>query len=828
MKQYLFFILYILHSITGHAQENRPLLGEVAIKYQDRKYVLNGEHSEQVINEFKRQIFNNIQKPNKQFLGIELQLIIYQFADQDSNKSVESWFTDSTWYNKVFTFWFDSRGRQLMKDRYLWLNETLMKLGEKSVYFSRSSFQQAKRRLELVFEKYGYFDIEVLPSFRVVGDRVNVEFYAYHKQLYHIDSVSFSTDSKAIATHLKPIKDSLTSLLFGQDSIYTESKLLNITNIIVNRFRNEGFYDFYNNNISLILDTLDRTNKVHIDINIPVNDSKIDKRFSLRYVNVYPDYNINRYPKNVDTKITADQTYFKPEQPGIFLPHLREAIRLKKGSTYAVKDQDITYQNLFKSGLYSKIDIRYTKVDSISKLDVGIFLPSTPKYGVSWINDVSLSNTFFRYNTGVNFSVNNLLGINDKTSYNINYSIMRFDQKEAQSIQAQDFNFGVTTQLPYSISGLLNEHELSPQTKLSLRAGRTFQSGVQQGVIDLTFEEQYDNPDNSKFNIKYIELAFSSNLNYNESLKRALDLYYPRLRDSLYIPSISGNITYYTLNRDKHTKWSSQFVENSTIGFLLVEQQRLERILQENFIASSSFSYTGGNRQEGSFFRLTLESAGHWVAPFESLLDYKAGDLTESGQYSLFAVPYAQYLKLDIDYRYYYPFTLRSTLATRVFIGLANAYGNSDDVPFRKQYFSGGSNDNRAWNSLSLGPGRQPVFNTNSLSLRSGDLKLFWSLEYRFGIYGNLLGAVFTDVSNIWMLNKNASSDEQFDWDDFYEELAIGSGLGLRYDFNWIVIRGDFGWKVYDPSKLNIGSPWVIKNQKLFDFTFNFGIGYPF
>lgn len=815
-------------SLGLSAQQQKPLLGEVAIKYQDKRYVLNGQHTSDVVKDFQKKLSQNIQQPNEQFFGLELQLIIYQMADAQDEQRVKTWFKDSTWINKAFTFWFDQRGQQLIKERYLWINETLRDLGEKPVYFSRRRFNQARRRLELVFQKYGFFDIEILPSFRVQGDKVDVEFYAYHEKLYKVDSVRFTSDSEIVKSNLAPLQDSLRSIILATDSLYVEDRMVQVSQGIVTHFRNNGFYDFYNNNISIVLDTIGLDNRVKVEINIPVNDSKIDQLYRLRYVNVYPDYTQERNLDAKGVRITADQTYFRSQSSGFYIPYLRQAIGLKKGEYFAASKQDMTYQNLHSSALFSKIDIKYDKIDSLGMLDVEIFLPPIPRYSISWTNDVSLSNTFFRMNTGVDFSVMNMFGVSDKTSFNANYSLLRFTIDEAQSIQAEDFSFEANTRLPYALTNLIGNQQKVPTTLLSSSVGRTFQSGVQQNVANLSFEEQYEFDSSSQLKFKYIDLGFNSNVNGEESLKRALDLYYPRLRDSLYSPRTKGNVTFYDLNTDKFKEWTSGFVQDPVVGFMLVEQQRLELILQENFIAASSLEYISGRQTEGAFYRFAIESAGHWILPFESLLDKKETELSGIEQFALFGVPYAQYLKLDVDYKYYLPLSLNSKLATRAFVGIAMAYGNSKEVPFRKQYFSGGSNDNRAWASLSLGPGRQPVFNTNSLSLRSGDVKILWSLEYRFDVWGNLEGAVFTDVSNIWMLKDDVAKEAVFHFQDFYEELAIGSGLGLRYNLGFLVARADFAWKVYDPARLNVDNPWVIKEQKLTDFIFNFGIGYPF
>ena len=162
-------------------------------------------------------------------------------------------------------------------------------------------------------------------------------------------------------------------------------------------------------------------------------------------------------------------------------------------------------------------------------------------------------------------------------------------------------------------------------------------------------------------------------------------------------------------------------------------------------------------------------------------------------------------------------------LALRAFFGLAIPYGNSDNVPFSRSYFAGGSNDIRAWQPYSLGPGSTGAIN----DFNEANMKITMNAEYRFNIFSSLNGALFIDSGNIWNTLDNVTDPKAiFSGVKSLKNMAVGTGLGARYDLEIFVVRLDLGFKTYDPS-LESGEKWFTK----FDFknsVLNFGINYPF
>jgi outer membrane protein assembly factor BamA len=158
-------------------------------------------------------------------------------------------------------------------------------------------------------------------------------------------------------------------------------------------------------------------------------------------------------------------------------------------------------------------------------------------------------------------------------------------------------------------------------------------------------------------------------------------------------------------------------------------------------------------------------------------------------------------------------------------------YGNSNSLPFEKKFFSGGPNSIRAWSSRDLGPGSDTTSSKEfDYPNKNGDIKLEGNVEYRFKVFWKLEGAIFLDAGNIWNMNPDpAKPGADFQWNRFYKEIAVGTGLGTRWDFSFFILRVDFGLKLHDPA-LPENDRWVpvFRNFNFNHFHLNFGIGYPF
>lgn len=251
---------------------------------------------------------------------------------------------------------------------------------------------------------------------------------------------------------------------------------------------------------------------------------------------------------------------------------------------------------------------------------------------------------------------------------------------------------------------------------------------------------------------------------------------------------------------------------------------------EDHFILNSSYSLQFNNQTrtrqtEYLFGRLNVEGAGNMLRNVVTLWESP----NEQGVYRVWDIQFAQYIKGDVDLRYHHAVNRVNTFAYRLFAGVGYPYGNSSVLPFEKRYFSGGANSIRAWPVRGLGPGTY-VDTVSTFYNQTADIKLELNAEYRFKMFWVLEGALFADAGNIWNIRSDASLEGGlFLFDQFYKQIALGVGAGLRLDFNYFLFRFDAGVKARDPIQPS-GQRWVLTNHPMqwSDVTFNFAIGYPF
>jgi outer membrane protein assembly factor BamA len=263
----------------------------------------------------------------------------------------------------------------------------------------------------------------------------------------------------------------------------------------------------------------------------------------------------------------------------------------------------------------------------------------------------------------------------------------------------------------------------------------------------------------------------------------------------------------------------------------------LENSYQDHFISTSSYALIFNNqnlRKNNNFFffRMNLESAGSLLQAINSSAGsqtYSSGSDSLNSYYELFGTRYSQFVRGEFDIRFNQMLNETDRLVYRFYTGLGLPYGNSNALPFEKRFFSGGSNGLRAWQVRSLGPGSYSEPDSvypNSMA----DVKLEMNLEYRFKLFWIMEGALFVDAGNIWSINSfDNRAGAIFHLDSFMKDIAIGTGLGTRFDFSFFIFRLDVGMKTRDPS-LDKGKKWIPLNRAPVkdDFVVNIGIGYPF
>jgi len=400
---------------------------------------------------------------------------------------------------------------------------------------------------------------------------------------------------------------------------------------------------------------------------------------------------------------------------------------------------------------------------------------------------------------------------------------------------------------------------LGPRLNVGLLNRNTF-GGAELLTVSMagSFEAQLSGKDKNLF-------SFSLNPQVELSFPRFLVPFKIRT-NSIYIPKTRILLSYNYLRKgkyfDMHTfqliygyKWKNDIRDehefnpisvsftsithkSDAFNALLESNPFLKISYEEQFIAGGSYLYTYNeqvfqDKKMQFFFQLSTEVAGNTFALANVIGGKK---ISSENPTKIFGNIFSQYAKLSLDGRAYYNFKSKDKLAMRVFIGVAKPYGNSSILPYTRQFFSGGPNSLRAFHINSVGPGtyHQDIITNGFLQL-GGDVKLEMNLEYRFTIYRFLKGALFTDAGNIWMLKSNpANEGGTFRFSGFFNELAVGAGIGLRIDISFFVLRFDFA--------MPLRKPWLEKNNRWVLDQISFGnngwrrdnlilnvaIGYPF
>ncbi len=267
----------------------------------------------------------------------------------------------------------------------------------------------------------------------------------------------------------------------------------------------------------------------------------------------------------------------------------------------------------------------------------------------------------------------------------------------------------------------------------------------------------------------------------------------------------------------------------------IAQNPNLARIIEKQLIFGPTYTYTFTNtmqtaRKHTFYYQGGVDLAGN-IAGLLTGGDIESGDPAE-----IFGVAFSQYVKIENDFRHYMRLSPGMDLASRIIVGAGLPYGNSREMPFVKQFFVGGTNSVRAFRARSVGPGSyfRETEPSSFLADQSGDLKLELNTELRADLFSIVEGAVFVDAGNVWLINDDTNRPGAEFSKDFYKELAVGTGVGLRFDLSFLILRADLAFPIRLPY-LPEGERWVFgdidfgnSQWRKENLIFNLAIGYPF
>ena len=748
-----------------------------------------------------------IQKPNKSIFNFfRIKLWLYNSVNEKTanprykNKLKQKAAQEKTTYDSL----------AIRKFNY-WLKYTL---GEPPVYFDSLAIPETNKLLKTYLNNKGYFYNEVSSSYKTVNKKTTVTYELKVEEPFKIYDVIFPNGPSEIEKIIQENKKS-TYFIFGQYFDVSNIKLER--DRIANDLRNRGYFDITRENFTFDIDTSFDYKKVNIKLVINKPDSSNFKLYTLRNIYVYSNYDISNlnmlgYNDTINSNgldFISNVHKFKPKR-------LCEFIFLREGDKYSQELYQLSLQRLTNLGVFKFANIEFfpsSKSADNTFLDVKVYLTPSKKQA-------------FSIDLDQNYTTN---GTSDKTLAGFLGSGISFSYRNKNITKNAD-QFSVTTS-----AGL--QYSITKKDSLSSK-NNTF------GLIDIGIVFAYSQ---NRFLVPFKFKKFSLRSN-------------PKTRISLSY-NFQKRFNYFTLNRFNFKygyDWYStsrlhQYLNIADLSVLVIPEnsisQSFKQNLEDNPIQKLSFSdgiipasnYTlvyQGQKTANDYryinYLFNVEIAGNLVNGIAWLANRKN---TTNEPYKIFNTKYFQYVKFESDLKFYFVNEDKSALIGRLYGGIGIPYGNRSVMPYVKQFSVGGPNSIRAFKPFSLGPGGEYVDRTKN-NLQLGDIKLEANIEYRFGLYKWFKGAVFVDAGNIWSLKRLASQpNANFKINNFYKEIAVGAGGGIRADFQFFVIRFDVGFPFYDPiykqedrwrlSKYEIKSK-IPNTKAYFPYYINLAIGYPF
>ncbi len=703
-------------------------------------------------------------------------------------------------FGSKFNLWvYNLSGRN--KKNYI--NKFFKKNGEEPIILDESLISYSSKRLQtLLKEQKGYLNATVKDTIFYSKKKADVQFNIKTGKRYLIKEVHYEINNK----ELEQIFYDKNSESFIQPGDYLTILNQQLEATRIEEFlKNMGYYEFSEKMIFFTTTTIKYSSKciIKIKIKIPKRIKQLNK-YKINNIYVHTQYNSRenlksrkKYNNSLDTVPYNNIEYLYKKKLRIKPRILDKKIAIEKHKLYNETNEKSTYRAMMSLNAFKSVNILYKRLND-SILDCNIYLSPTKRQ--SYTIDLEGTNTsgIKGGQINMNYAHNNLF--RSATRFSIQGKWGLQPEGMTQEDISQSIKYGINSSLnspnfyiPFITA--MNKRKYSPRTALSVSYNYTSRPVYDRGITNISYGYFWNTSPISKHYLNLFKLNLITVENMDSEFKKNY---------------LDGNI-----------------IENS---------------YKNHILTITNYTYTRNTQKYGtqadhSYFKFTVESSGSILTMLNSAFNEpKHYDTISEDQvvsyYKLLDNRYSQYIKLETDYRYYFVPNQHTSLATRIYGGIAIPYNNVNIMPSEKRFFAGGSNSIRAWLIRGLGPGStieqtsNDEDNKNSNKIKLGDIKLEANIEYRFDLLGKLEGAVFTDIGNIWDLYEtDDNEDALFKINKFYKDLAIATGLGIRLDLSLFVIRLDWALKFRNPGKQD---PWVFDKRIYENGVWHFAINYPF
>ncbi len=762
-------------SVTRNLETNQSLLIKNSVKANDRRIV-----TEELVPYIQ-------QKPNSKLFGLfRTNIMLYNWGSKGKDTKFKKWLRT--------------------------------KMGSEPVLLDTSLNTVSIKQMTMYLANKGFFKSIITDSVVIKRKKATVYYKIHAPQPYMVRAFKYQIGDTALARFV--FRDTLKSLIL-RGEIFDAYKLDDERTRVTSNLQNYGYFRFSNVFIKYRIDTSFRTHQCDVTMEIlnrvvPSLDDFATvvqvphRRYYVNNIYIYPQFDhVVTYSGPYDTLARTfrsphrgkpDNEYrFLYREPFHVKPRtIAQAIFITPGSHYNLGDVNLTYSQLSNLQVFKYINIRFKEVEEkegqINRrndlVDCHVELSRAPAQSFAVSTDAT--------NSGGAFGVQGSLGYTNRNFFR-GAEMLRLNLSGSLQMQAtgstsgnQFFNVievGVNAGLtfPRFLLPVRSDRipkNLKPKTSVSIGYNFQHQQHYDRHISNISFGYSWDQSDKIKHTLNPVEISL---------VKVYTDAYF----DSV-------------LNTEQDNRLKNQYTDHMLAGL--------------------KYTFTLSNQQVGKvrdfvYLRSNLETGGNLLYVCDEL--FKA-EKTSGGSYTLFGLPYAQYVRPDVDFRYYNVYPNKYSLVFRFYGGIGIPYGNVNVLPFERAFFAGGANGMRGWSMYTLGPGTYNGNNGSVTFSQIGDMQLEGNVEFRFPVYDWIRGAVFVDAGNIWLLQESKDlPGGKFKWPDFLNQFGVDMGLGLRLDFDFFIFRLDPAIKLYAPYYAK-GDRWYPPKMQIKDIIWNFGIGYPF
>lgn len=837
-------------STTKKVPEGEYLLTKNNFKFEDKKESFDEELKDYVQ-----------QKPNKkQLLFMPLSLGFYNMANPKYD----------TLLNEYMTYPSEMRNQKLRDSLFLkydmkssvgktlFMDRLLHSWGTPPVILDQTRSEKSAESIKKRLVYRGFWDAKVdfKHAIDTASKKAAVNYFIRHNDPTYIKDYYYNiTDPTIKGLYWQKLDKSLIRSGQRLDQTVLEKEVTRITDLM----RENGYYRFNSSNeeIYFVADSL--KSRKQVPLTLEIHKDSADHPYKVATfgnIDVAIVNEASDFPKNT-VKDSLRRIRFHKMDDSYKTSSLWRAVIADNKKVYDQKALDLTKRNFIAMNNFSILKARdslrrgggMSPNDSI--VDVLYLLKPLPKYELKLGTDINYSQIL---NLGISPSVDLTTRNVFRGAENLSTSISgTFGSiRSTKDISKRELAYEISAQASLNFPRLLlpfNYYKLLPKRYTptsSILLGASVQNNIGLGRVNFNTGLNYQANVNDQ--VSHRLTLFNTQI----SLTKNKDAYYDYFSNDEIIKDdiLASYFTYDPVTGQKYLSGelsldnvSKRIVEDANYqgtldqqgqdlltafkGTLVNKDRQTQDVLISSMIYNFVYNEIGKKDYPNAFyFNGKVELAGNILSIFNQKRD--EGGVVTSPQRTIFGIPYAQFVKFDIDTRKYFKFNGNQTLVLRQFIGVGIPFGNSTNMPVIKSYFNGGSNDIRAWVAFGgLGPADSQV-DERVRTYMTDNVKLTTNIEYRIPFNEMYEGALFTDIGNTWSLkNYNDGYGDEFKFNKFLGQMGIGSGFGLRVNVAYITFRLDLAYKIYDPNKPE-GDRWRFKNFQPFKPTLNIAFGYPF